>query len=125
MSGYILTPAAQEDLTDIRDYYLEEAGRRVARQMLVEFVEAFRFLARTPGAGHKREDLAEERPILFWPMRDYLILYKPDSAPLRIITIARAAETYRQSLADGNSEHKKRSTACGMGRLNVRAYGRP
>jgi toxin ParE1/3/4 len=91
MSGYILTPAAQEDLTDIRAYYLEEAGRRVARQMLVEFVEAFRFLARTPGAGHKREDLAEERPILFWPMRDYLILYKPDSTPLRIITIARGS----------------------------------
>ena len=48
MRGYILTPTAQEDLTDIRDYYLAEAGRRVARQMLVEFVEAFRFLARTP-----------------------------------------------------------------------------
>ncbi len=106
MSGYFLTPAAQEDLSDIRDYYLEEVGRRVARQMLVEFVEAFRFLARTPGAGHKREDLAEGRPILFWPMRDYLILYKPDSAPLRITTIACAAEMYRQPLADGNSEDK-------------------
>jgi toxin ParE1/3/4 len=91
MSGYILTPAAQEDLTDIRDYYLEEAGHRVARRMLVEFVEAFRFLARTPGAGHKREDLAEARPILFWPMRDYLILYKADCAPLQIITITRGS----------------------------------
>ena len=50
MSGYILTPVAQEDLVDIRDYYLDEAGYRVARQMLVEFVEAFRFLALTPGA---------------------------------------------------------------------------
>ena len=48
MSGYILLPVAQEDLVDIRDYYLEEAGYRVARQMLVEFVETFRFLARTP-----------------------------------------------------------------------------
>ena len=42
---YILMPAAQEDLTDIRDYYLAEAGYRVARQMVVEFVGAFRFLA--------------------------------------------------------------------------------
>ena len=87
MSRYILTPAAQEDLIDIRDYYLEEAGRRIARQMLVEFVEAFRFLARTPRAGHKREDLAQDRAILFWPMRDYLILYKSESHPLRIIAI--------------------------------------
>ena len=91
MNGYVLTPTAQEDLTDIRDYYLEEAGYRVARQMLVEFVEAFRFLARTPGAGHNREDLAEDRPILFWPMRGYLILYKPGTNPLQIITIARGS----------------------------------
>jgi plasmid stabilization system protein ParE len=72
MSRYVLMPAAQEDLADIRDYYLKEGGYRVARQMLVEFVEAFRFLARTPRAGHVRPDLAEDRPILFWPMWDYL-----------------------------------------------------
>ena len=59
MSGYVLMPAAKEDLADIRDYYLQEAGYRVARQMIVEFVEAFRFLARTPGAGHVRQDLAD------------------------------------------------------------------
>jgi plasmid stabilization system protein ParE len=91
MSRYTLTPSAQEDLAGIRDYYLEEAGVRVARQMLVEFVEAFRFLARNPGAGHKREDLAEGRPVLFWPMRDYLILYRPATKPLQILTIVRGS----------------------------------
>jgi antitoxin ParD1/3/4/toxin ParE1/3/4 len=91
MSQYVLMPAAQEDLIAIRDYYLEEAGSRVARQMLVEFVETFRFLARTPGAGHVREDLAEGRPILFWPMRDYLILYKPSTHPLEILSIFRGS----------------------------------
>ena len=91
MSGYILTPTAQEDLVRIRLYYLEEAGHRVARQMLVEFVEAFRFLARTPGAGHKREDLAEGRPVLFWSLRDYLIIYKRDTTPVEIVTIARGS----------------------------------
>jgi plasmid stabilization system protein ParE len=59
--------------------------------MLVEFVDAFRFLAHKPGAGHKRKDLAEDRPILFWPMRDYLILYKPGTSPLQIITIVRGS----------------------------------
>ena len=92
MSGYFLTPVAHDGLVDIRDYYPEEAGYRVARQMLVEFVEAFRFLALTPGAGHKREDLAEDRQILFWPIRDYLILYKPDKSPWQIITIARGSQ---------------------------------
>jgi plasmid stabilization system protein ParE len=89
MSGYLLTPNAQEDLVAIRDYYLEVATPRIARQMLIEFTEAFRFLSRTPGAGHKREDLAESRPLLFWPMRDYLILYQPGTDPLQIITIVR------------------------------------
>jgi toxin ParE1/3/4 len=74
MNRYVLMPMARDDIADIRDYYLEEAGYRVARQIVLEFVDAFRFLARTPGAGHVRQDLAEDRPILFWPMRDYLIL---------------------------------------------------
>lgn len=92
MNRYVLSPVAQEDLRNIRDYYLEEAGYRVARQMLVEFVEAFRFLARNPGAGHKREDLAQDRPILFWAVRDYLILYKRGSDPLQIVTLVRGAQ---------------------------------
>jgi len=43
MSRYVLTATAQSDLADIREYYLAEAGYRIARQMLVEFVEAFDF----------------------------------------------------------------------------------
>jgi hypothetical protein len=40
MNSCILMPAAKEDLVDIRDYYLEEAGYRVARRMVVEFIAA-------------------------------------------------------------------------------------
>lgn len=89
MSGYVLAPTAQEDLTAIRNYCFEKADARFARQMLVEFVKAFRLIARTPGAGHRREDLAEDRPVLFWPVRDFLIIYKRDSSPVQIVTIAR------------------------------------
>lgn len=70
---------------------MHEAGYRVARQMVVEFIEAFRLLARTPGAGHVRHDLAEHRRILFWPMRSYLILYKPATNPLEILSIFRGS----------------------------------
>jgi toxin ParE1/3/4 len=91
MSSYVLLPAAKEDLAEIRDFYLEQAGYRVARQMVVEFQESFRFLARTPGAGHGRPDLADHRPILFWPMRDYLILYNPSTKPLEILSIFRGS----------------------------------
>lgn len=43
MSSYVLLPAAKEDSAGIRDFYLEQAGYRVARQMVVEFQESFRF----------------------------------------------------------------------------------
>ena len=91
MSGYLLTPTAQHDLAGIRDYYLGEFSARAARQILTEFVGAFRFLSKTPRAGHSRVDLAEDRPILFWPVRDFLVIYKADAAPLEIVTIVRGS----------------------------------
>ena len=59
--------------------------------MIVEFVEAFRFLARTPGAGHVREDLAEDRPIPFWALRDYLIFYRQTTEAVEILSIFRGS----------------------------------
>lgn len=91
MSRYLLMPVAQEDLGSIRGYYLEEGGQKVARKMVSEFVAAFRWLAKNPGAGHVRRDLAEDRPILFWPLRDFLILYKPETEPLEILSIVRGS----------------------------------
>jgi len=91
MSRYILAPAAQEDLVAIRDYYLKEAGYRIARQMLVEFTKAFQTIARTPGIGHRREDLAGDRPVLFWSMRDYLIIYRAAAKRVEIVTIVRGS----------------------------------
>lgn len=92
MTRYVLLPIAQEDLADIRDYYLREAGYQIARRMLRDFVDGFRFLAQTPGAGHKREDLAEARGILFWPIREHLIVYKSGTYPLQIVAILRGSQ---------------------------------
>ncbi len=55
--------------------------------MLVAFVEAFRALAGTPGIGHRREDLAGDRPVLFWPVRDYLIIYRRGRKLIEIVTV--------------------------------------
>ena len=63
MSRYDLTFEAQHDLRQIRDYVLEQGGFRAARYVIVSLITAFRALARTPGQGHRREDLTE-RPEL-------------------------------------------------------------
>lgn len=88
MSTYVLMPVAKEDLVCIRTYYLEEAGYRVARQMVVEFVEAFRFGTHS-GRG----------PQARGPCRGpaHLVLGNaglPDSAtkPLQILSVIRGSQ---------------------------------
>jgi plasmid stabilization system protein ParE len=87
MRGYRLSVPAQEDLSGIFDYYFEEAGYGVARGMITEFVGAFRAIARNQGIDHRRQDLAGNRPILFWLMRDYLILYRTLGGSVEIVMI--------------------------------------
>jgi plasmid stabilization system protein ParE len=91
MKGYRLSVPAQEDLSGILDYYFEEAGYGVARDMTAEFVGTFRTIARNQGIGHKRQDLAGSRSILFWLMRDYLILYRTLGDSVEIVMIVHAS----------------------------------
>lgn len=96
MSGYSLTTAAQADMRSIRRYYQREAGYGIARQMNGEFVSAFRAIARNPGIGHKREDLAGDRVILFWPVRDFLILYRTVATSTEILMVVRGSRDIAQ-----------------------------
>ena len=84
--GYILSPEAQQDITDIREFYLREAGAQVARYVLREITRTLRFLTDTPGAGHNREDLTDE-PVKFWSVFSYLIVYDPAMNPLGIARV--------------------------------------
>jgi len=86
---YSLSPEAQQDLHDIKKYLLKKAGLSVARYVLSELRRAMEFLAVTPGAGHSREDLANEY-VKFWPVFSYLIVYKPETRPLEIVRVLHA-----------------------------------
>jgi plasmid stabilization system protein ParE len=87
VTRYTLSRIAQADLVEIRDYYLQQGSPRAARKMLVEFVRAFRLIGKTPHLGHERRDLAEGRPVLFWPLRDYLIIYRAGRKPIEIVAV--------------------------------------
>jgi toxin ParE1/3/4 len=84
--GYILSPEAQQDIIDIRAFYMKEAGARVARYVLADITRGFRFLAGTPGAGHSRTELTDE-PVKFWPVFSYLIVYDPATRPIGIARV--------------------------------------
>jgi toxin ParE1/3/4 len=88
---YQLSPEAQQDLTEIKAYYLGQTGVRVARYVTGELTRAFQFLAATPGAGHKREDLTDE-PVKFWQVFSYLIIYDPATKPLGIARVLHASQ---------------------------------
>ncbi len=86
---YILSPEARQDIEQIRDYYVEEAGVQVARHVLGQITKALRFLAETPGAGHRREDLTDE-DVRFWSVLSYLIAYDPAMRPIGIARVLHA-----------------------------------
>ncbi len=88
MKPYALSAEAEQDLQEIRAYYLKKvgAGARVARYVGREITAAFEFLATTPGAGHARPDLTSE-PMKFWRVFSYLIVYDPAMRPLGIARV--------------------------------------
>ena len=59
--------------------------------MLDTLEDAFEHLAAMPAMGHRREDLTE-RPVKFWPVFSYLIVYDPATTPLQIIAVWHGAQ---------------------------------
>ncbi len=86
MTRYRLSPEAEGDLDDIKQYYVQQGGVRVARYVLQEIRNALRFLAANPGAGHTRADLTDE-PMKFWSVFSYLIVYDPAARPIGIARV--------------------------------------
>jgi plasmid stabilization system protein ParE len=86
---YQLTPSARQDVDRITDFIAEdnvEAALRVHDAL----EEAFRHLAERPEMGHARADLTA-RPVRFWSVYSYLIVYDPASSPLTIVAVLHGA----------------------------------
>ena len=86
MTQFKLSPEAKADLTEIRDYLVDQGGQRLARYVLNEMGEAFRLLASNPEIGHYREDLTP-LPVKFWPVFSYLIVYDPVAQPIGVARV--------------------------------------
>ncbi len=86
MKRFILSPEARQDLHTIRNYYLKEAGPRVAKYVLTEIDRGFHLVANTPGAGHSRTDLTAS-PVKFWSVFSYFIIYDFAAHPVGIVRI--------------------------------------
>jgi plasmid stabilization system protein ParE len=88
VNDYVLSADAELDLDEIWEYIsadnLDAADRWIGKSF-----DAFEILGKTPGIGHRREDLTHF-PVLFWPVGAYLIIYHAEPTPVEIV-----AETLR------------------------------
>ena len=87
MKRFILAPEAVQDVDAIWEY-IPEDSLDAADRFLEKLYENIVKLAGTPGMGHTREDLAEDRPLLFWPVGNYLILYRAAKKHVEIVAVA-------------------------------------
>lgn len=100
MSRFVLTPQAKADLYEISDY-ISKDNPDAARRVRTELREAMRKLAVMPEMGHLRQDLAR-KPFRFWPVYSYLIIYEPETEPLRVVRVLHGARDVRSLLDPGS-----------------------
>ncbi|MBF9255624.1 type II toxin-antitoxin system RelE/ParE family toxin [Pontibacter sp. 172403-2] len=73
MAIYQLSPAAEEDLTEIWLYLAENASEQVADHIIDEISDTCQHLAQSPLIGRTRNELREE--LRSFPASTYLIFY--------------------------------------------------
>lgn len=101
MNRFELTKEALADIDELWDYIAEDnldAANRVSDAIL----DACALLASQPLIGHARQDLTT-RSVLFWSSGKYLIVYRPDTEPLRIIAVFHGSRDVAALLADRDS----------------------
>jgi len=86
MRRFVLTKPAERDLDQIKQFLVERAGPRIARRVLKEVRAVLARLGDEPEISHVRDDLTA-RPVKFWPVFSYLIVYDSQSKPVEIIRI--------------------------------------
>jgi plasmid stabilization system protein ParE len=96
MTRFRLSPEATQDLIDIYEYIAQD-GVDAAERVRAEIYDAILGLAAMPGQGHRREDLTSQ-PVLFWPVRSYQIIYRPQSQPFEVIAVLHGKRNIKRVL---------------------------
>jgi antitoxin ParD1/3/4 len=94
--GYEVSPEATGDLIEIWTWIAKDSIE-LADRVETELYDLFEALAHMPNMGHSRKDLTG-RPVLFFPLYSYLVVYKPDPEPVRIMAVLRGTRNVRRVL---------------------------
>ena len=93
---FVFTEDAEMQLLEILDYLADESESAAIR-VRDAIYDAVGKLAERPGIGHTREDLTS-RPLKFWSVYSYLIVYDPASRPLTIVAVFHGARDVQRLL---------------------------
>jgi toxin ParE1/3/4 len=96
---YVLAPEAALDLVQIWRYIKKQSSVETADHVESVIRERLIFLAANPGAGHWRKNLTEEA-VKFFPIYSYLIVYRPETTPLQVVSILHGRRDVPQLLTD-------------------------
>ncbi len=96
---YVLAPRAALDLVQIWRYIKKQTSVEIADRVDSVIRDKIAFLARSPGAGHSRKNLTDES-VKFFPVYSYLIVYRPDTKPLQVVSILHGRRDIEQILKD-------------------------
>jgi plasmid stabilization system protein ParE len=96
MKRFILTRRAKQDVNEIWDYIADD-NIEAADRVLDALDNAILKLAKNPGIGHFREELADKRH-RFFLVYSYLIVYRHETKPVQIIRVLHAARDVQSIL---------------------------
>jgi antitoxin ParD1/3/4/toxin ParE1/3/4 len=96
--AYRLTERAEADVEAIAAFIATDSIDAAVKVVLA-FEDAFVLLGSRPGIGHAREDLTD-RPLKFWSVYSYLVVYDPAAAPLTIVAVLHSARNVAQILTE-------------------------
>lgn len=89
MKPFKLSPQAARDIREIWTYVAADSIKG-ARRIRLQIFEACQKIAENPRIGHRREDLTD-KPVLFWPVGSYLIVYNAARKPVEIVRVVHGA----------------------------------
>lgn len=103
MSGYLVTPAADADLSEIWRYVAAESGVFRADKLEDKLHAAMHRIGNMPGIGHLRLDLADEA-LRFFRVHSYLIIYRPETTPVQVVRVLHGARDVQAILGSPSGE---------------------
>ena len=96
---YFVAPQAALDLVEIWRYIREHSSIEMADRVESVILGKLAFLAKLPEAGHRRKNLTDA-DVKFFPVYSYLIVYRPETKPLQIVSILHGRRDVERVLRD-------------------------